>query len=68
MKENKLITLALFLLVLAVVVDRARPTRVDFHVDTEHNVICYTTRVAMQCFPYVDQGTHLEFPSANLAL
>lgn len=59
---------ALFLLVAAYAANNARKVRVDVHMDTENNVLCYVTRKNMQCFPYVDQGTHLELPQTQPGL
>lgn len=39
-----------------------------YHIDKEHNVLCYTWRDSLQCFAYVDQGTHLEIVSPAPAL
>lgn len=38
-----------------------QPPEVDRHIDSEFNVICYTWEAEMECFPYNDEGTHLEF-------
>lgn len=34
--------------------------KVDAHIDAEQNIICYTHASEMECFPYNDEGTHLE--------
>lgn len=34
---------------------------VDYYLDKENNVICYTTAAGgISCLPYNDEGTHLE--------
>lgn len=55
-----LVVLSLCLAILSVALDGRKSRKLTTHIDAKHNIICYTWKSEMECFPYHDEGTHLE--------
>lgn len=47
-------------IVVAAVHSTYSEAKVSVFIDAENNIICYIRKDDMECFPYHDEGTHLE--------